>query len=215
MRGEPADPLEYADHMEDLVPERVPLLAWVGVALAEAQALELAISTYLLIMDPQFDPPTDPAVIAKRFEALRGDPLGRLLNQVYGMSGAPPQIQRNFAELNRARIDVAHHIFTRSDYVAMSKTPEGRARLIELVRGWSLEFTTAAATVFEQALEGAARFGVDTRALYDRLYALGAAEAAPASPAEALVGLEESITPETLDRAARRLGIDPDAEHAT
>jgi hypothetical protein len=200
----------FADHMEDLVPERVPLLAWAGTALADAQALELASSTYLLISDPAFDPSTDRKVIARRFDDLRRDPLGRLLSAMYGMSGAPPEVQSNFDALNRARIDVAHHIFSRSDYVGMATTPEGITRLIELLRSWSEEFRIAADAVFNQALAGAARFGGDAHAVLDHMLAIGAAQAVPSSPAESLVGLEESITPEALDRAARRLGIDRD-----
>jgi hypothetical protein len=82
------DELPAVDDLHELVPERVPLLAWAGTAIAAAQALELAVFNLPADPRPAVRSIDGPVVLAKRIDGLRGDPLGRLLKEVYGMSGA-------------------------------------------------------------------------------------------------------------------------------
>jgi hypothetical protein len=206
---------------DGLIPQRVPLLAWVGAALAEAQGLELAISSYVILDDPRLALSSDdPSVvadarsgIAARFDRLRSDTLGALLNAM-DVASAPPEARVHFDALRVARNDLAHHIFTRSDYVRTAQTDEGLARLIELVKDWTWTFVAFKDAVFAAALKKAATLGVDTTSLYEHARALGAGEQKLATPAKHLVGLEETLTPETLDRIARQFGLreEPGAE---
>lgn len=197
------------DSLTELAPERVALLAWAGAALAEAQRLELAICTYLVINDPSYDPNTEPDVIAERFDVLRHRTLGNLLSEMYSISAATTEVRRDFDALNRERIELAHHLFVRLTSVAMAQADEGRGHLIQQLRSKAAEFNAAAEMVFKSALKGAERFGTDPRLIYEHARQVGAGEADLSSRADALIGLERTFTPAKLDQMALRLGVDP------
>jgi hypothetical protein len=162
-----------------------------------------------VIADPTYDPDTAPEVIAERFDLLRRQPLGNLLGELYTISGAPPDVQRDFNALNIARRELAHHIFVRPSFVAAVQTTEGRDSLIKRVKAWALEFHGAAEMVVKSALRRAERFGVDPRIIYEHARAVGAGEAELSSSAHALVDLEKTFTPEKLEQMAQRLGFRP------
>ena|ERR1039458_6455156 len=128
------------------------------------------------------------------------------------MTNATLEVQRDFDALNRARIELAHHLFIRPTSVSQAQAADGRESVVNQLRSWAVEFNAAADLVFRSALRAAERFGTDARVVFEHARELGAGEAELSSPAVALVGLEKTINSQTLDQIATRLGIEDDPE---
>ena len=189
-----------------LDPERKDLLAWVGAAIAEAQGLELAISTYVLLVDPDYDPSSSKQVVADRFDELRGKALGLLMKELARKNAAPGDFMRALDDVRGVRNQLVHHFFTAPERIAQGNSEAGRVELTNTLQAWSASFRALAAEVFRAALSAAdQRWGVSAASTYEHARALANGEALPASPAKSIAGIEKTITAEKLEEIGRRL----------
>jgi|GEM_PF-5953323 hypothetical protein len=188
-----------------LLPEREEILGWAGAALAQAQGLELAISTYLLIIDPHLDVNTPDDVVSARFLELRRDPLGALLKKLYEVDNLTDAARADLRRVKEARDLLAHHIFSRTDLVAKVATTQGRDEFIAILKSWALTFKQVTDGFLALAMrEAERRWSIDGRAAFERGRALAAREA---QPGPAVKGLEDALTTEKLEEIGKRLGV--------